>query len=136
MRLTRNIAVALAAMAFGAAPAVALANGDGGTGKTTAPGQTKSTSSTSNKSNTSNPSNTKAKDYGADCQGMSKTHQSGTKGTPFSQCVIAMEKLAKNSKMSASAACKGMSKTHMKGQKGTAFSECVEAAADLRSSTK
>ena len=129
MKLTRNIAITLAALAFGAAPAVAIANGDGGHGKTTAPGQTtKSTSSTSN------TSNTKAKDYGADCQGMSNKHVSGQKGTPFSQCVIAMEKLAKNSKMSASAACKSLSKKHVDGSKGTPFSECVEAAADLRGS--
>lgn len=130
MKLTRNIAVVLSALAFGAVPAVALASGNTGHGKSTAPGQTKSTSSTSN------TTNAKAKMYGKLCATESKKHVAGStaKGTPFSQCVVAMAQAAKHSHMSASAACKGLSKKHVAGStsKGTPFSECVVAAAKLR----
>src|SRR4051812_25748499 len=36
----------------------------------------------------------KAKAYGKNCQGQSKKHVAGQKGTPFSQCVTAMAKIA------------------------------------------
>lgn len=55
----------------------------------------------------------------------------GQKGTPFSQCVTAMAKLAHNNKMSARMACATLSKKHVAGQKGTPFSDCVKAAAKL-----
>ncbi len=74
----------------------------------------------------------KAKAYGVYCQGQSKKHVKGEKGTPFSQCVTAMAKAASNKDLSPGQACKGMSKKHVKGQKGTPFSRCVKAAAKLR----
>jgi hypothetical protein len=74
----------------------------------------------------------KAKAYGVYCQGQSKKHVKGEKGTPFSQCVTAMAKAAKNEKLSPGQACKGMSKKHVKGEKGTPFSRCVKGAAKLR----
>ena len=37
----------------------------------------------------------KAKAYGVHCKGESKKHVKGVKGTPFSQCVVAMAKLQK-----------------------------------------
>src|SRR5258705_6133378 len=40
----------------------------------------------------------KAKAYGNYCQGQSKKHVAGQKGTPFSQCVTAMAKAANNEK--------------------------------------
>jgi hypothetical protein len=39
----------------------------------------------------------------------------GTKGTPFSQCVTAMAKLASGASDSPREACKDLSKKHMKG---------------------
>ena len=74
----------------------------------------------------------KAKAYGVYCQGQSKKHVKGEKGTPFSQCVTAMAKAASNKGLSPGQACKGMSKKHVKGEQGTPFSRCVKAAAKLR----
>jgi hypothetical protein len=74
----------------------------------------------------------KAKAYGKHCQGESKKHVAGQKGTPFSQCVTAMAKLASGQTASAKAACRALSKKHVAGQKGTPFSQCVAAAAKLQ----
>ena len=73
----------------------------------------------------------KGKAYGRYCQGQSKTHVAGQKGTPFSQCVTAMAKLASGKTTSPKIACRTMSKKHVAGQKGTPFSRCVSAAAKL-----
>jgi opacity protein-like surface antigen len=78
----------------------------------------------------------KAKAYGVYCRTESRKHVEGEKGTPFSQCVTAMAKAAKNERMTARKACKGLSKEHVKGEKGTAFSRCVVAAAQLQKSQK
>jgi len=127
MKLTRNIALVMATLAFGAAPAVVIASDHGKS--TTAPGHVKT--KTANTPNTSNSTTA----YGRACKGMSKTHVSGQKGTPFSQCVIAMEKLAKSAKTTPKTACATESKKHVKGTKGTPFSQCVSAAAKMRAST-
>jgi hypothetical protein len=74
----------------------------------------------------------KAKAYGKLCQAQSKKHVAGQKGTPFSQCVTAMAKMAHDQKMSAKVACKPLSKKHVAGQKGTPYSQCIKAAAQLR----
>ena len=73
----------------------------------------------------------KAKAYGRYCQGESKEHVSGQKGTPFSQCVTAMAKVATANAKSPQAACSTESKKHVTGQKGTPFSLCVSGAAKL-----
>lgn len=73
----------------------------------------------------------KGKAYGYYCQGQSKKHLAGQKGTPFSQCVTAMAKLASGQSSSPVAACSKMSKTHTAGEKGTPFSRCVAAGAKL-----
>ncbi len=73
----------------------------------------------------------KAKAYGKYCQAESKKHVAGEKGTPFSQCVTAMAKLANGAVDNPSRACKTESKKHVAGQKGTPFSRCVSAAAKL-----
>jgi hypothetical protein len=76
----------------------------------------------------------KAKAYGRHCQDQSKKRSDaagGTKGTPFSQCVTAMAKLAKGTTDSPREACKALGKKHIKGQKGTPFSRCVVAGAKL-----
>jgi hypothetical protein len=74
----------------------------------------------------------KAKAYGVHCQGESKKHVAGQKGTPFSQCVTAMAKLATGQTTSAKTACKTLSKKHVAGQKGTPYSQCIKAAAKLK----
>jgi hypothetical protein len=71
------------------------------------------------------------KAYGRYCRSESKKHIAGEKGTPFSRCVTAMAKLAKNQTDSPRKACKSESKKHVKGQKGTPFSRCVSGGAKL-----
>jgi hypothetical protein len=71
------------------------------------------------------------KAYGKLCQGQSKKHVKGQKGTPFSQCVVAMAHLQSGKAQTPKAACKKLSKKHHKGRKGTAFSRCVKAGRKL-----
>ena len=78
------------------------------------------------------PAGAKAKSYGKLCQDQRKKHVAGQKGTPFSQCVTAMAKLANGETDSAAAACKSLSKKHVRGEKGTPYSRCIVAAAKLR----
>ena len=78
----------------------------------------------------------KAHAYGVFCNKESKKHVAGQKGTPFSQCVTAMAKLATGSTKSPVKACANLSKKHVAGQKGTPFSQCVSAAAKLKAATK
>jgi hypothetical protein len=79
----------------------------------------------------------KAKAYGRFCSEESKKHSDaaeGTKGTPFSQCVTAMAKLASGQSSSPRAACKELSKKRSdaaEGTKGTPFSQCVSGGAKL-----
>jgi hypothetical protein len=76
----------------------------------------------------------KANAYGRYCQGQSKKRSDaaeGTKGTPFSQCVTAMAKLATDASDSSRRACKSLSRKHTEGQKGTPFSACVKQGARL-----
>lgn len=129
MKVPSKIAAAAATLALGAVPAVALANGPGNHGKSgSAPGHTKTTHGNSG------TTSSKAKAYGRAClaAGESKKHVKGMKGTPFSNCVVAMAQLAKHKGENPAKACAGESKTHVKGMKGTPFSDCVSAAAKLR----
>jgi hypothetical protein len=76
----------------------------------------------------------KAKAYGHYCQDKSKKRSDakpGTKGTPFSQCVTAMAKLATGKTASPRKACSELSKTPKKGEKGTPFSLCVSQGVKL-----
>jgi hypothetical protein len=76
----------------------------------------------------------KAKAYGRYCEDQSKKRSDaaeGTKGTPFSQCVTAMAKLASDATDSPRKACKDLSKKHTEGESGTAFSACVKQGAKL-----
>ena len=73
----------------------------------------------------------KAKAYGKYCQGFSKKHVAGTKGTPFSRCVTAMARLGSGRTDSPRIACRDLSKRHVAGEKGTPFSRCVSAGAKL-----
>lgn len=73
----------------------------------------------------------KAKAYGTYCATASKKRVAGQKGTPFSQCVTAMAKLASSEGDNVTSACKALSKKRIAGQRGTPFSQCVTAAAKL-----
>ena len=73
----------------------------------------------------------KAKAYGKRCQGQSKKHVAGQKGTPFSQCVVAMAHLQSGQAETPKAACRKLSKKHHKGRRGTPFSRCVKAGRKL-----
>lgn len=76
----------------------------------------------------------KAKAYGRYCKDQSKKRSDaaeGTKGTPFSQCVTAMAKVATDVTDSPRKACKDLSREHTAGEKGTPFSTCVRQAAKL-----
>jgi hypothetical protein len=77
------------------------------------------------------PPGVKAKAYGRLCQGESKKHVAGQKGTAFSRCVTAMAKAASGEKKSARAACAGLSRKHTPGERGTPFSRCVAAARSI-----
>lgn len=129
MKINSRLTATVAAVVLGVAPALALAAHPGG--KPTSPGNSAGHSHSSTPGpNASMPS--KAKAYGKLCQGESKKHVAGQQGTPFSQCVTAMAKLATGKATSPGQACKGLSKKHVAGTKGTPFSQCVVAAAHLR----
>jgi hypothetical protein len=78
------------------------------------------------------PAGAKAKAYGRFCQGESKKHVAGQKGTPFRQCVTAMAKLATGKTSNPARACAKLSHKHVAGMKRTPYSQCVVAAAKLR----
>jgi hypothetical protein len=76
----------------------------------------------------------KAKAYGRYCNEQSRKRSDAaedTKGTPFSQCVTAMAKLASGATDSPRKACKDLSKEHAEGDHGTPFSACVKQGGNL-----
>lgn len=73
----------------------------------------------------------KAEAYGKSCQGQSKKHVKGQKGTPFSRCVAAMKALDAGTTTKPAKACATESRKHVAGQKGTPYSDCVSAGAKL-----
>jgi hypothetical protein len=135
MNLGTKAALLVSGLALVVSPAVALASGSPSN-----PGapdnQGTQTAATNQPSDTGQPGPgaslpVKAKAYGRYCQNQSKKHVAGQKGTPFSQCVTAMAKLASGSTTSPRTACAAMSKQHVAGQKGTPFSQCVAGGAKL-----
>lgn len=133
MRLHTKLALVTAAMALSAAPALA-GQPDGvppaNQGTAHNPGNSGAGNSSTPGPKAGLPA--KAKAYGRYCQAESKKHVDGQKGTPFSQCVTAMAKLANGNTDNPAKACKGESKKHVDGQKGTPYSQCVSAAAKLQ----
>jgi hypothetical protein len=128
MRLHTTLALVTAAMALSAAPALA-GQPEG------VPPVNQGTAHKQDGNATPGPKAglpAKAKAYGRYCQGESKKHVDGQKGTPFSQCVTAMAKLANGNTDNPAKACKGESKKHVDGEKGTPYSQCVSAAAKLQ----
>ncbi len=76
----------------------------------------------------------KARAYGRYCKQESKKHSDaaeGTKGTPFSQCVTAMAKLANGNTKSPAKACAAETRKQVEGMSGTPFSLCVKAGKAL-----
>jgi hypothetical protein len=110
MKVHRKLAVTITALALGFVPAVALASGPGSHGS---------------------HASSNAKKYGKFCPTETKQHVAGQKGTPFSDCVNAMAKLANGSSTNPRSACATESKKHVADQKGTPYSDCVSAAAKL-----
>jgi hypothetical protein len=142
MKLQLKIALVLGALALGAVPTLAIAQGQpegvppahsngNGNGKGNGNGP-EYTPAEPKKPGPKDGLPEKAKAYGRYCNDQSRKHVKGKKGTPFGECVTAMAKAANNEKLSPGQACKGMSKKHVKGKKGTPFSECVKGAAKLR----
>ena len=133
MRLKTALALVSAATALSAAPALAT-QPDGvppaNQGTAHHPGESKVGNLSTPGPKAGLPA--KAKAYGRYCQGESKKHVEGQKGTPFSQCVTAMAKLANGNTDNPAKACQGESKKHVDGQKGTPYSQCVSAAAKLQ----
>jgi hypothetical protein len=121
MDLTPKLVILIGAAAI--APAALAGN------PPSTPGKHASTASEQPGPNASLPA--KAKAYGRYCQNQSKQHVAGQKGTPFSQCVTAMAKLATGQTNSPRTACATLSKKHLAGETGTPFSRCVVAGAKL-----
>jgi hypothetical protein len=131
MDLHRKLALLASALVIATVPTAALAAGPGAGHKPSDPGSQRNPHATSTPGpKASLPA--KAKAYGVYCRGESKKHVAGQHGTPFSQCVTAMAKLAAGDTTSAREACKDESRKHVAGQHGTPFSQCVSAAAKLR----
>jgi subtilase family serine protease len=129
MRIRYRLGLGAAMFVLGVAPALVLAAGAGG--KSVTPAEVRAAIP---RPNASTPAKDKA--YGKDCQAESKKHIAGQTGTPFSQCVTAMVRLATNKSMTPAHACAGLSKKHVAGMKGTPYSQCVMAAAHLRRGKK
>jgi hypothetical protein len=123
MSVTRSIAVAAAA-ALLAGPSAPIAAGP-------PPGPGGVAHRTADTPGADAPAATKAKAYGKHCQGQSKKHVKGQKGTPFSRCVTAMAKVATGEETSPRAACATLSHKHKAGAQGTPFGRCVVAARRL-----
>ena len=130
MRITSSLAAGAAA-ALLMTPAAALAGGPDTDhpGKGKAKRQAAVETKAGAKAQSTPPSQAKA--YGKHCQGQSKKHVKGEKGTAFSRCVTAMAKVASGEETSARAACAALSRKHVKGKKGTPFGRCVVAAKKL-----
>ena len=74
---------------------------------------------------------TKTNAYGRYCQNQSTVHVGGQKGTPFSQCVTAMAKLAVHQSKDPWTACSALSRKPVPGASGSPFSRCVVAGTRL-----
>ena len=129
MKVQPKLLMLIATMAFGVAPALALAAGPGDH-----PNRPPSHHATTHKASTPGPHaslHAKAKAYGKNCQDQSKKHVAGMPGTPFSECVTDMAKLANGSTNNPRTACKNESKKHVAGTPGTPFGLCVSGGAKL-----
>jgi len=131
-------ALALAAPAFAAGPPSDTPDQNDNPGIVHSPETTPpSNEGTGNKPATPGPSASlpaKARAYGRRCQWASKKRSDaveGSKGTPFSQCVTGMARLATEDSSSPREACKALSKEHVGSEKRTPFARCVSEGAKL-----
>jgi hypothetical protein len=134
MTLMRTFVVSSTVMALVLAPPALAKGPPSDPGKPDNKGTQNAAAHQANQANQPGPNASlpaKAKAYGVYCQGESKKRVAGQTGTPFSQCVTAMAKLASGSANSPKAACAALSKKHVAGQKGTPYSQCVAAGAKL-----
>jgi hypothetical protein len=128
MKSFQMLATALVALAFAAAPAMAVNEH----GADHANGHATDNGATGNGNGGSSSEAPKGNAYGRACADQSRKHVKGEKGTPFSHCVKAMAQVDKGEVDNPRKACKELSKKHVKGEKGTPFSRCVKAAAQLQ----
>lgn len=142
MRLLLNLAVGTVIVALGASSAFA-GRPPSHPGSSAKPSATSSAEGSEGTDDTTSDAQdpgpdaslpAKAKAYGSHCQDQSKRHVAGQTGTPFSQCVTAMARLAHGVSTAPRTACATMSKAHVAGEQGTPFSRCVASAAKLRKS--
>lgn len=129
-----KIAAVVGALTLAAVPATALGTPGNGHGKGHAYGQNPEYTPVPETPGPGAGLPEKARAYGRYCQGQSKQHVDGQKGTAFSQCVTAMAKASRSERITARQACKGMSKKHVKGVRGTPFGKCVSGVAKMRDS--
>jgi len=127
MKHTTKLAILATFVACAVAPAIGLAAGPPST-----PGGQNAAGPQSGQPGPGASLPAKAKAYGRYCQNQSKKHIAGQKGTPFSQCVTAMAKLATGKTNSPKTACAPMSKKHVAGRRGRRTAgRCVAAGAKL-----
>lgn len=143
MKTRTRLAALVAVAAFGAVPALALAEGAPSgppSGVTTGPPSTTppSNQGTAHRPSTPGPKASlpaKARAYGYYCQkepgSPDRMRSSGQQGTAFSQCVTAMAKLATGKSKSPRTACRNESKKPLFGQRRTPFSLCVSGGTQL-----
>jgi hypothetical protein len=74
----------------------------------------------------------KTKAYGGFCRAFPRKHVAGQPGTPYSQCLTAMAKVATVRGTTAGRACATFSKKPVAGGKATPFAQCVVAAGKVR----
>ncbi len=136
IRPTRSAALAILAAGALSAPALAVGPPESTPNNMNNPGASHRPAGTPNATATApGPSaspTAQRRAYGRYCADQSKRRVAGQKGTPFSQCVRAMARLASGQTDSPREACRTLSKKHVAGEKGTPFSRCVSAAAKLR----
>jgi hypothetical protein len=128
-----------AALALAATPALAADPPGDNPNRTDNPGAQHRSNGAGNENKPATPGPraglpAKAKAYGRYCQGQSRKRSKaaeGTKGTPFSQCVTAMAKLAKDKTDSPRKACRALSRKRAQGEKRSPFSSCVRQGAKL-----
>jgi hypothetical protein len=124
MHLKTRFAVLVSGLALMLAPAAALAHG--------VEYEVESPPKTKPKPGPNAPTAQKAKAYGVYCRAFAKKHVSGQAGTPFSQCVTAMAKVATSRSTTAQRACAGFARKPVAGGKATPFAQCVLAAGKVR----
>ena len=117
--MTRTLLGAIAAAALPQRPRGALADGSPADPGTSTPSTSRERATT--QAEPPGPDATpaaKARAYGRYCKDESRKHIAGQKGTPFSQCVTAMARLASGTTTSPARACKELSRSGPLARRG------------------